>query len=426
MYRILWLITLATLVAACGEADSDSAESRLLRLDPAEALDISTIDRGVGIHSGEAMAIASYQPTVFPKLVTALPHAVITVNAYDAAAQELGEYITFPAPQGVDSRGPVVFKSTSVASGRFAARVDDAFEEIAAFGSQAGADDFTSSTIVIDFWRLRRDWHVRWDGKLEDLANTVGRGQYGFFRTDFSEELLDQIETAAETHKPRYFIVGVEMERFLATSEGAGLAPHEFANFFAFYQEAVARVKSVSPSTKVGFGIDWDRYYNRVSLSYAPDDTDRDEAVKLALQTTLVPLWKASDVIALSLYQSPGAPSDHYQFLRLLPELYDINLPIMYHSVGSGVTSTVNYLDQKNFMDEFGERNAGLNVEFMAWRRVLNFEGTDTNNQVIAGRCLALTQESRGLEMPLTNCYDGLFTSVFSEKEVFSLFQDLP
>lgn len=410
-------------VLACGE-DFDLDALRFHALEDAQPLDLALIDRGVGVQSGEAMAIAKYNPTMFPKVTAALSHAVYTVPAYDAPTQELGEFVTFPPPNGVDERSSVLFKVTSPEAGKFAARVGDEYGDTETFGGESSAS-FTSESVVLDFWRLSGDWYVRWDGKLDDPANREGRGQYGFYRIDFSEDLLDQIERVAQTHQPRYFIIGNEMERLLATSEGAGIAPNEFSNFFAFYQEAVARIHAASPSTKVGFGIDWDRFYTRVSLGYAADDVERDVAVDIALQTTLIPLWKDSDIIALSLYQAPGVDAGRYQFLRRLPELYEIDLPIVYHSVGSPVTSSVNYLDQKNFLEEFGQRNAGLNVEFMAWRRVLNFEGTDTNNQVIGGRCLAMTEESRGLKMPLSGCYDGLFTSIFSAKETFDVFDAL-
>lgn len=408
-------------VVACADATQDTTLARTAH----QPLELSDIDRGVGVHSGEAMGLAKYQPSLFPRVTTALPHAVLHVSAYDAPAQELGEYITFPPPAGLDSRGPVVFKNTSVTAGRFAARVDDLVEEVTTFGAEAGANEFASVSVVMDFWRPRRDWHVRWDGKLEDAANTVGRGQYGFFRTDFSEELLDDIETVARDHQPRYFVIGNEMERFLATSEGAGLAPHEFANFFGFYQEAAARIRAVSPQTKVGFGVDWNRFYNRVSALYAPDDAHKDDAADLALQTTLLPLWRDSDIIALSMHASPGQDMAPYGFLTQLNQRYGLELPVVYHSVGAPVDSPVKYLDQKILLEEFGTVNAGVPVEFMAWRRVLNFEGTDTNNQVLAGRCLALTEASRGLEMPVTSCYDGLFTSVFSAKETFGIFESL-
>ena len=119
-------IALLMLTAACVD-EPDTMTSRFPALTLASPLELSEIDRGVGVQSGEAMALAKYNPTSFPKLVDALPHAVYTIPAYDASTQELGEFVTFPPPQGVDARGPVVFKSTSVNSGRSVARAGGAF-----------------------------------------------------------------------------------------------------------------------------------------------------------------------------------------------------------------------------------------------------------------------------------------------------------
>lgn len=405
----------------CGDSDETvTAPERYPDLPVAEPFQWSSVDVGVGVRSGESMGIASFAPETLPRISATFPHAVLRVQAYDEASQAFGEYLSYPPPAMLPSRGPVDFRGANTAAGTLAPRVADLVEEITTFGGEAGAE-FAETSVVIDLWRLKRDWYVRWDGKLDDPANTTGRGPYGFYRQDFSRDLLDAIEVVAQTHKPKYMVIGTEMERLLRTNEGNGLAPSEFANFMGFYQSAVERVRRGSPDTKVSFGLNWNTFVDRVAPQYGT--ADEDEAIRtldLAFELTLLPLLEISDVMALSVYGTPTQDGSGYAFLRRLESLYGLDKPIIVYELGTPVDSVVDYLVQKNFIDTFETWMAGLNVEFVAWKGMTNLDGSDTSNQIPAGRCDALTRADREMLMPISGCYDGLVTSLFGDKDVFT------
>lgn len=425
MNRTMWVVFALVLAMGCGDSDEPVSEpDRYPTLPTAQPFEWSSVGVGVGVRSGEPMGIASFAPEVLPKIADTFPHAVLRVQAYDEASQAFGEYLSYPPPAMLPSRGPVDFRAGNAAAGGLAPRVADLVEEISGFGDGAGAE-FAESSIVIDLWRLKRDWYVRWDGKLDDAANTTGRGPYGFYRQDFSNDLLDAIEVVAQTHKPKYMVIGTEMERLLRTAEGNGLAPSEFANFTGFYQSAVARVKRGSPETKVSFGLNWNTFVERVAPQYKVSDEEEEiQSIDLAFELTLLPLLEISDVIALSVYGTPSQDGSAYEFLRRLEGLYGLDKPIIVYELGTPVDSVVDYLVQKNFIDTFETWMAGLNVEFVAWKGMTNFDGSDTSNQVPAGRCDALTRADRGMLMPISGCYDGLVTSLFGDKEVFTYLRE--
>lgn len=417
--RLALSLVVFGLLFSCGNlADDTFVERTNAQEGP---LDYSAIDIGVGVRSGDLMALGNFNPGEFSAVTGALPNAVLHVKAHDAAAQSFGEYLTYPAPMELGARTPVDF-SNNLEAGRFGNRTDDLVEEITTWSAEAGAEDFESKTIVLDFWRWRKDWWVRWDGNLDAENNRVGQGPYGFNRKEMVDELLNDIERAAETHQPRYFIIGDEMERLLQTETTGGIAPAELSNFMAFFQDARERIRTASPNTKIGVGFRWERFVNRVAPLYAAEEgADAEVTLERAFQAVLLPFIDRSDVIALSSYTSPGEDPANFAFLTRLDELYELEKPVVYYEVGSPVVSVVNYQAQATFLGDFAQWNAGVNVEFFAWRSLLNLDGTDTNDQMISGRCNAFTSSEREFEIDVSNCYDGLYTSVFSAKPGFDV-----
>jgi len=416
MYQYVWGVFVVALLVGCGDdAEPISEPDRYPPLATPAPFEWANVDVGVGIRSGEAMGIASFRPDVLPKITETFPHAVYRLQTYDQVAPEVGEYLAYPPPMSVTARGPIEFRSGNVRAGRLSARASDMREELSEFGA-----NFGEVSVVVDFWRLRQDWYVRWDGQLEEASNNTGRGPYGFYRQDFFNSLLDEIESVATEQQPVYMVIGTEMERLLRTREGNGVAPSEFANFMGFFQSAVTRIKRASPNTKVGFGINWTTFVERVAPQYGSDNGDTLRALDVAFELTLLPLLEKSDFVALSVYGTPSQDGSGYQFLRRLEDLYGLNLPIVVYEFGSPVNSVVDYLQQKNFVETFESWMAGLPVEFVAWKTMTNLDGSDTANQVPTGRCETFRSAQRGLEMPVSGCYDGLVTSIFSEKEVFS------
>lgn len=423
MRSAIWAFV-ALLFISCGE-DDDSVveENRFPTLPAATPFSWADVEVGVGVRSGEAMGIATQRAEVLAEVSQTFPHAVLRLQTYDQGAQEVGEYLTFPAASTVISRGPVDFRASNVGAGKLSARAQDLSDEIDEFSQLADAE-FTEKSVVVDFWRLRRDWYVRWDGELGEEANTVGRGPYGFFRSDFSRSILDDIESTASSLTPEYMVVGTDMQRLIRTPEGNGVAPSEFANFMGFYQLAIERIRRASPETKIGFGINWNHFVEFVAPQYGGDGVSEIEALDTAFELLLLPLLERSDILALSVYAQPGDDGSSYEFLRRLESLYGLAIPVVVYEVGTPVESVVDYLRQKNFIDDFEVWMAGLPVEFVAWKGMANFDGSDTSNQEPTGRCEVFQDSARSLDMPASGCYDGLVTSIFSKKEVFTYLQE--
>jgi hypothetical protein len=437
MLRYRSVILLFAIAAACGGADdndenSDPAPERFPALEEAEPLDLQSVDRGTGVRHGMAVATAFFAGDVYQEVTATVPNAFVYVQAYDEAAPTFGEYQVYPPPPEVMARSATDFIGMNADAGRFENRAPDIVSELETATAEGGGDGWNSVGIVMDLWRLRRDWWVRWDGNLDDEANLKGKGPYGLNRSDMAEDLLDQIESAAD-QQPRYFIIGDEMGLLLKTDDGDGLSMAEFSNFMWFFQEAASRIKEQSPDTKVGVGFNWDRFVERIAPAYALESDARNlEVLDRAFQAVILPfLENGADIVALKSYRAPDdteiefpianlTVKESYQFLRRLNALYEIDKPIVYYSVGSPVDTPVGYLRQQNYLEAFVDWNAGVEPEMVAWRSMLNFDGTDTADQQIAGRCLAFTTGDRDFEMPESACYDGLVDSVFSTKDPFT------
>jgi hypothetical protein len=419
----------AVILIGCGDAADPftpvGGEAGFPNLPVAEPLALTDVDVAVGVHHGSAIGFAHYGGSSVETLRAAMPHVFLWVQAYDEAAQTVGEYHVNPSPVGVNARTATDFLGANVANGNGDRRAEDFANEIDAAESHAGIEPFTSRSYVFDFWRLRRDWWVRWDGTLDQETNRKGQGPYGFYREEFVDDLLGRIQNIAEDQQPRYLVVGHEMERLIQNEDRDGFAPAEFSNFVSFYQQALERIRAKSPDTKVGFGINWDRFVGAVAPLYGDEDEDPLLCLDRAFEAVLLPLLERSDIIALESYsETERTDTSGYEYLRRLEQRHQLTLPVVWYSVGQPVTSVVNYQKQRNYLESFLTWNAGIPVETIAWRSLLNFEGTDTNDQQIAGRCRTFTSEDKKLEMPVVHCYDGLFTSVFSGKATLDIFQE--
>jgi hypothetical protein len=426
-------ICLALLLAACGSGDKEEAQlpSRYPALPAADALNLPEAELGVGVRSGGPIAAAFFKSSIYTEVVATTPHAMLHVQAYDEAAPTFGEYTSYAAPPDAMAAPATQFLGENTANARFERRVPDLFDELDAADAEAGSGGFASRSVVLNMWRLRKDWWVRWDGNLQDEANLKGKGPYGLNRTAMYDDILDQIESVAQAQKPRYFIVGDEMDLLLASDNGEGFSHADFANFMQFYRAAVDRIIAQSPETKVGAGINWDRFVANVAPLYATgNETENFEVLDRAFEAVILPIADYGDIVALKSYRGPDDESitfpvadlsvtESYQFLRRLPDLYETDAPIVFYSIGSPVSTTVGYLAQKNSLESFSQWTAGLTPELVAWRFMLNFDGTDTSDQVVSARCEAFTTSERAFEMPKSACYDGLVTSVFSKKDSF-------
>lgn len=408
-----------TLVTACGE-DPEPEADRYPSLSQADPLALTQAEVGVGVRHGESLVFARNFPMSYKSATERWDHIMLRVRSYDELAQSFGEYTYQKAPNDLSSRSPALFLDTP-ALGNVDRRTEDLVKEIDAALGDAQSQGFSTRSVVIDYWRTRLDWYVRWDGLLQEDVNRIGKGDYGFGRQAMYDTQVERAVNVARDLKPKYMILGDEMDLLLATDKGAGLSIGEFSSFLSFYQEAAQKIREASPETKVGVGINWDRFATRVALSYTDKESVEqltDEDLDYAFSVVILPLLAHSDILALKSYREPAESVSYYQFLRRLPALYDINPKIVWYSVGSPITSNAGAVRQRNYFNDFLKWNGGVNVEAVFWERFLNIDGTDTASQNITGRCLALTEATRDFQTPLSRCYDGLFDSLYQPRPI--------
>ncbi len=304
-------------------------------------------------------------------------------------------------------------------------RVGDLLAEIDLAIAHADAGEFAQVHVVVDFWRTRGDWFVQWGGALTEGSNTVGKGNYGFDTPLMVEELLDGLAKIAADHKPATMVIGHRIDRMIATEGGEGIAPEQFERFVEFYAKAAARVRQASPETRVGSGFHWDNVVSHVAEAYADGGPVDEAAIDRAFTAVLLPIARQSDIVALESYTSVAAANEQgYQYLRRLPARHGLKLPVVWYSVGSPVTSKVEYVQQRVYLERFRKWNAGVPVDLVSWRMLANFDGADTSDQVIRGRCAAIIAADKQFLMAKSYCFDGLLTSL-QAKPVFDFIDAL-
>lgn len=419
--RHLLIACCALGLMACSDDNNTNDDTKTYpALSAANPLKLSDVTVGVGVRHGESVVFVENVPDQFKRVANAYDDAMLHVQLYDELAPEFGEYTYYQAPSSVTARGPSVFFDTP-RLGNGDQRAKDLVTELNDALTSTGASGFQTRSVTVDFWRMRRDWYVRWDGLLDKAENTKGKGNYGFGREEMYKDALTRVVNIAKETKPKYMILGDEMELLLASDSSAGLSVGEYSNFLSFFQEAAQKIREASPGTKVGAGINWDRFATRVALGYTTkqDVTQVDTAdIDYAFQVAMLPILAHADIIALKSYREPG-DAPYYAFLRRIPALYKVNLPVVFYSLGSPIENSAGAARQRNYLEDFQKWNAGVNVEAAFWGRLVNIDGTDTANQQVTGRCAALTEdESKGFDVPKSFCYDGLFDSLFQPRPV--------
>jgi hypothetical protein len=409
----------------CGDDGESEEPSRFPQLSEADDLQYAPERLGVGFHHGETVQLEpeSADGGILGQTRPVISHAFLNVNLYDQFATTLGEYHVYSSSDA-NARGASFFDNNRNAA-KLGPRADDLHEEVSKAMGRGSFEDFASYSFVINFWKSVPTWYVPWDGQFDRPHDT-----YGFYRDDLRDETLDQIESLAKTHTPRYIIVGTDMERLLGTEQGEPLSDAEYSNFVAFFSRAVRVVEGVSPQTKVGAGINWERFTRHVAPRYAAGAGEEagvisNETLDTAFEAAILPLVEAGGIVALKSYVLPQDAQPHtYQFLRRLGDLYGTDAPVVWYSVGSPASSTANYNRQRTYLESFAEWNAGVNPEMVAWRSLLNIDGADVSTGDVTGRCRGLTGESNGFDLPEERCFDGLFSSVLQPKPAFRFLQD--
>lgn len=437
---LLATLLCATTLLACGDnnnADADDKPApqpdRYPELVAADPLALEAVELGLGLHHGESIALAGEKAENLKLARELFPHAMLQIQSYDELTHQYGEYTYFRA----DSENPdsaITFINTPK-KGEMGPRTGDLRDELDTALARAGAKKFDSQSVVIDVWRTNREWYVRWDGLLDQNINTQGIGPYGMGREEMVDDLLQELEKVAEDVRPRYMIIGTEMELLWSKDMmQEGIARGEWSGFLAFYQDAVQRIKSASPETKVGVGINWDRFATQVAPAFASlemreleegEEVSRDEMLDRAFRDLLLPLITWGDVLTLQSYATPDAENAwYYQWLRRLPELYMVDPGVVWYSISSPIQGSASSQAQRNYMESFLEWNGGVNVEAIYWERLMNIDGSNGANQQLAGRCKSMVEDaSKGFRLPRERCFDGLFDSVFQPKPILTGFQ---
>ena len=418
----LFFCVLACLTAGCGETE------RFPELEEAAPLEPAAQTLGVGLFHGDPLGLALGREGSFVEAAEAFEHALFRVKTYDELSVSVGEFHARAIRDDqveFTVRGPSSFPDTGTPAARLAARAADIQLELERAFAVAGGEGFGTKSFVVDFWRERGDWMVRWDGNLSEGTNRVGQGNYGFDRADMVDDLLSHLATVAEEHQPRWIVVGDAVERFLADEAGeAGVSEEQFEAFREFFPRAVAAIKEASPTTRVAAGFHWEHLAGPVTARRTEVALSRlgEEELDEVFAEVVLPFVEAGDGLALRLRtERESIEPWKYQFLRRLPDLYGVDKPLMIYSVSTPITSRTAYRQQRLFFEEILAALGGLSPEVIAWERLTNVDGVDTADQEIIGRCRGLTGPDTRVAMDVARCYDGLFT-LNEPKEVFGTF----
>ena len=397
----------------------------------APPLDLKKVSAaGYGLYHGTATAFASdSNASLALKRALGLRHVIYHAQTFDELAVELGEYTYHPVPSSIpNQRGPEVFANQAT-EGALRARVLDLKKELQAATMAAGAQPPETESLVVDLWRINRSWYVQWNGLFNPETQSKTALIYGLADDQMVSGVLKSIEETARELKPKYLVIGDEMERLYAQEGGNGIAKQEWSALIAFFQDAIKRIKDASPDTKVGVGINWDRFANQVALEYAKDaglgTTMTPEVLDQAFRAIVLPLIEAGGILTLRSSSPPGdAPKAYYQFLRRLPDLYGVNPPVVWYSLSSPIQSLSGDPTQANVVASFLSWNAGVNVEAVYWARLANVDGANGTGDMILGRCKTLSEDTgKDFLLPKSECFDGLFDSLFSIKPAFGKFE---
>jgi len=434
------------LLTGCGNNTTDPNAKTFPFLTPADPLVLTdnALTRGVGVYSGEPLAFALNEEDLransttgnFPKIAAATSHAMLHLKSYDELTQDFGEYVYYGIRQSEPQRSPGDFINQP-GQGDLSRRALDLNSELDAALMRVDLTGLEQRSVVVDFFRTRGDWYVRWDGLLT-AENRMGKGAYGLGREDMYNDLLDELGKVARNLEPSYFIVGDGMERLLAGDGGSeGISPGEWANFVSFYRDAYDTIKEASPNTRVGVGINWDRFATDVVRYYVPEGDIGAEEIDVAFTNALLPLLSkeaerngavrrvvTADIIALSSYAAEDDPAakGYYQFLRRLPALYGLEQPVVFYSIGSPVDSRAGEPLQGQYIEAFADWVGGVDVEAIFWERMIDIDGSNAAGGMVAPPCGTLvSSEGRAFELPLSRCFDGLFDATFEVKAPFGI-----
>jgi hypothetical protein len=417
-------------VSACGgggENGGDDADAWT-----GDPLSLSNTQIGAGVPHGMLGHLRDGTTTDknnLDEVSSQIDHVFLHLQPYDEQSRIVGEWESYePAANTTDYKRSTFFRNNPI-EGRLAAPETQARGRAADLVSEFNSsfdENPPDMSMVVDFWRTRGDWFVRWDGNLDAQENLEGQGPYGFYHQPMVESLLDQLAHVAEQHQPRIMVIGSDMERLLATDGGEGIAPNEWSNFVRFYKLAAQRIADASNSTRVAVGINWDRFALQVTPRYVGSvdqgSVPSREAINQAIETFLAPLWRVSDAVALKSYRSAGLVEDNSYFAPLA-SLDDFasasGKPLVWYSVGAPAPQGNDNV-QQDYLSSFLEWNKGIEPTVVSWRMLKDLHGS---RDPIAGRCKTFV-DSQNFPMERERCFDGLYNESTAPKAPMEYIQN--
>jgi len=426
---VLLLALLAgTLLVACDDGGGNGEEPDPLPTDPIE---VTREVRGFGYFPGDVTFIGPLSDDIQADFST------VAIRA------QLLDELRLSRPDG------------TVPNSLFAPRVE-------ALRSELETEHTPDQTVVIlDLMRLsdgervgsKAPYLVSWDGNSRDLD------AYGFWRSDYREAVLAQIEVVAREQTPDIFVVGAEMDRYLDMPGGQG----DYANFVTLYRDAYETIKAESPDTRVGAGVNWVRFMQDLVPAQAlrpeeiPDGIDVPEGTEVVcsalsgededvqrLQAACVDKAFGIYIEPLLRYQDPNAappeegespeptyvstadvlalaaigtsvdfnndpatvPDDFFSPLRR----WALEYPVVWYEVDWRTDSAVGASAKDAWLEALIDGNDGVDVDLIAWALFKDLLEND---------CGKLTQD---LGAPDSTCFRGLRTDSAAPKAVHDTF----
>ena len=396
-------LSLSWATLGCGdEAETTVASDRLSDAEPqpsAQPLTLSKENTAIPLrpplrrgdeYRGDLTLIKTNSS--FDTLTNQLGAAVITLQVLDER-----EATTSPEdPQ----QNPAPFQAGK--------RSRDLVAEIDGALTESGNPDWAEYVLVVDLFRLKRNWLVRWDGT--NIRQFEEPGEYGLWRDDMRQDLkaimVGAVNELLGRGKPlKRVVFGVGMERLLASSDG-GVNPTDYANFVTLFREVKAELATQAPEVEVSAGLNWDNLVTHVAALYTATGKLEDVKfgeIRAAWRDVAEPLYADADFIALSSEPDPSLyngnpanlPQSHY---ALLAEVQGPR-PVVWHSIHWPVESKAVKALQDDYLERFLALNGGNDVALVSWKQLIDLpEGAADCNSLVS------------LGAPPSDCYAGLFS----------------
>ena len=387
--RVFVALLIATyFVAGCGD-DNDNQGPIIDDYDPIE---LTNQNRGVPLGFGDLALAEQIGPSRLAEISDNFKVGVLTFQLFDQLAYRLD---TQPLNEARKDA-------------KIEERVENLMDEL---GSNPLVDEYM---FVIDLFLLDQSYLVVWDGKTQR-----GPEDFGFWRMDYRQSIIEQLTGIAATYTPSRMVIGADINRFWSIDAG------DYGNFVTLYRELYFAIKDVSPHTRVAPGIDWPYLVYNQAPTFAGTE---EEKIENAYGLLVEPLMGFSDgdvyigtadFLGLSAVPDPSLfqdnvsniPETFFHYLRGLPD----ELAIIYYKINWPITSEVYRNKQNEWLEKVLEYNGGVNVELMSWASLADLSDGTCNS-------MTLGVDARPTGAPRFVCFAGLWSVSGAQKDVYQQF----